>query len=658
MEQVIDSRTGSFGLYGLCPQPIIAILSDLRAVAGRVLSYASDTDLDTALPGDLLALYRKSTRRPISQTSERPRLRPGMAAPEKAVTAAVGVTAAVAILNTPDAFTAGRALRYLVDAHRERGLAVSATNIGWGNRISPVLVAAQLAALAPLLKPTDQLRYRTTMPLPSRPAPGQARAQLLVRRTPTMLWPAWSLPLTVPGAYQRQVRPAASAALLVVGTRVRLGEAAELLSAPLNGGAISRVLQLLTRDDDQRGVRSVLARMADYLAEHDTPIDYHRRRQLDYSDLLPDAVWRRICRITGTPGATASRAQIARGYLFEQLSGMSALDGTVPGVSEHRTKISDFPQHLTPELVRAIDDYGADFLAEQGVRGEPVRWAPSADLVGDLTLPGPSPVAVDIDALHDLLRHRGNSLGQAAAALGTTLDCVRYVLQIHPAPAAVDRTRARSPAYRAARAALDRGAFIDLYVHQRRGLRVIAEQLGVDRKALARLAADYDISLRESGGKTAVVIDRAWLFDQYVNNQRPLPELAREKGVSTANMARWAKTHAITMRARGGASHAAALGTTIEARYVPINLQPAVREPGGWQRLRRFAAATVHPTLTAAARALGTSQSTLITQINRLERELGGRLFHRAERGRAMTTTALGEDILAALEVHDRDQTQ
>jgi DNA-binding transcriptional LysR family regulator len=42
-------------------------------------------------------------------------------------------------------------------------------------------------------------------------------------------------------------------------------------------------------------------------------------------------------------------------------------------------------------------------------------------------------------------------------------------------------------------------------------------------------------------------------------------------------------------------------------------------------------------------------QSTLVTQINRLERDIGGPLLERAERGRPMSPTALGEQVLAAL---------
>lgn len=49
-----------------------------------------------------------------------------------------------------------------------------------------------------------------------------------------------------------------------------------------------------------------------------------------------------------------------------------------------------------------------------------------------------------------------------------------------------------------------------------------------------------------------------------------------------------------------------------------------------------------------AAEALGINQPTLVTQINRLERDLGQTLLERAERGRAMELTSFGEAVIAA----------
>lgn len=103
--------------------------------------------------------------------------------------------------------------------------------------------------------------------------------------------------------------------------------------------------------------------------------------------------------------------------------------------------------------------------------------------------------------------------------------------------------------------------------------------------------------------------------------------------MSTANMARWAHTHNIPLRPRGGASHQTALRTVDEAEALPAVLRKALTSPYARQRLSRFVAARTYPTLTEAARDLGIHQSTLVIQINRLEADLGLPLTSRTRHG-------------------------
>ena len=85
----------------------------------------------------------------------------------------------------------------------------------------------------------------------------------------------------------------------------------------------------------------------------------------------------------------------------------------------------------------------------------------------------------------------------------------------------------------------------------------IAATVGVSRQTIARLAVDYGLPLRQPGRHARTTIDRDWLYDQYVNKHRALPDIAKEAGMSTANIARWAKRYAIPLRGRGGGSHRA-----------------------------------------------------------------------------------------------------
>ncbi|MET9296661.1 LysR family transcriptional regulator [Streptomyces sp. NPDC003077] len=169
---------------------------------------------------------------------------------------------------------------------------------------------------------------------------------------------------------------------------------------------------------------------------------------------------------------------------------------------------------------------------------------------------------------------------------------------------------------------------------------------------LARLAREYGIPLREGPQdyKRRGAIERDWLIEQYVHHRRILPDLARETGMSTTNMARWAHTHRIPLRARGGGSHDTALRVPDEAAQSPAVLRKALTSPYARRRLDRFLAATAYPRMREAAQALGINPSALVTQINRLERDFGQPLFERAERGRAMKLTSFGRRVSAAVQ--------
>jgi transposase-like protein len=126
------------------------------------------------------------------------------------------------------------------------------------------------------------------------------------------------------------------------------------------------------------------------------------------------------------------------------------------------------------------------------------------------------------------------------------------------------------------------------------------------------------------------------------------PEHARERGMSRANMERWAHRHHIPIRTRGGASHNSALRLAEQAARTPAILRKALTSPYAWQRLERFAAAVRYPTLHEAARARGVTPAALIKQIQRLEKDLGQQLLERAERGHPMKLTPFGHKVATA----------
>ncbi|WP_457135606.1 helix-turn-helix domain-containing protein [Mycobacteroides abscessus] len=607
------------------------------------MTYPCSTDLEGAVAADVLQCSRQEQSANISKQ--------GLVMPRNAAAIARGVTAALGILNRPDTASAGEAMRWLITIARNTGSEVNASTIGWGRDTTEILTAVQLKALDPFLKPSNQLRYRIATALPGHPAPTTAKSlEQIARDIPAALWPVWSLPLALPGCHQRTLRSAISAALLIVGTRASLPQACALLESPINGQALSRILQLLQRHSWTH-IRAALVEMAGILACTTVPIDYHRRRQIDCTTLLPDSEWARMCRDTGSRRGTAVSALAARCHLYEKLTGNEA--STAPFALDNnafRAKITEFPEQLTPEIAAALNEHGSEFLAAAGIDNEPVQWQP-APLRDPEGLPGPDPATVDIVMLHSLIRYQNRPLGQAASALDTTLDIARYLLDSNPAPSARQRSR-QLGAYRDARMMLSPNEFYDLYTTRRLSMRQIAAHIGVSRQVLARLARDYGFTLNEPGRQVRSVINRDWLYAEYVTHQRTLPDIARECGITPANLGLRARALGIPLRGRGGPSHQANLATVTAAAQAPHLIRRALVEIGGWERLQRLADASEYRTLREAAEGLGLSQSILVNQINRVEREFGEKMILRAKAGHPMQLTDIGIRVVATIRAY------
>ncbi|WP_238413095.1 hypothetical protein [Saccharothrix deserti] len=564
---VINEEKAQFGIYATNPLPASTALSDLRALAGRILSHAERGDLNS-MPRDLLADYDHAMAQPAGHNKPAHAIaRPGAMAPAHAAITALGVTAAVTVLNSNTVRDAGTAIRWLIETSRQRGSTVTPSNIGsWGRGSSTTLKAVQLSALGPFLKPSDQLRYRTAADTPSHRLPAD-RALSRHHRIPARLWTTWALRLQ-PGTWPslRILRPALSAALLLAGTRRTLSDATETLGAIIDSHDVSRSLMALEASPHWSHILIALTRLVDHLDAGDIPIDYHRRRELNYDDLLPADQWIIFCRQTGFLTGQQRRLQLARCLLFEKISNMpaeKAPDSFRIDRSFNREQLHQFAARITPDLAEHLNAAAQDFLAHQGIAGEPVEWQPPVTLLDDLQLPGDTPTAVDINTLHRLVRDGRTSLSAAAQQLGTTLDVVRHLLDQHPAPAlpptTSEQARATGQLRFAARTALPRELLTRLYCDQQHTLREIGRRIGVSRNIVSALLDEYAIPRRQHNGpRPTIMISRDWLYDQYINHRRTLPDLARETGMSPSNMTRWAKRHNIPLRSRGGTSHSRA----------------------------------------------------------------------------------------------------
>lgn len=241
-----------------------------------------------------------------------------------------------------------------------------------------------------------------------------------------------------------------------------------------------------------------------------------------------------------------------------------------------------------------------------------------------------------------------------AHQLRVGVDHVRLLLEDTPcAPKPVKRDGApRTQRLRRKAEQVITREFLELeYVRGHRTVKQIAVQTGLPRYMVSQLVRALGFTLG-TGGLPAVDIDQDWLREQYLRRQRSFVAIAAELGVSDSTVARLATTYGIPARPAGIASHPQMIRKL--GPDVPRCVRAAV-EGGlhGWQRLARFETAMTFPTLKAAAEHLGAHPTALVTQFQRLERDVGAPLYQRATPGRPLRPTPRGLSLLRVLSLPD-----
>lgn len=365
-------------------------------------------------------------------------------------------------------------MRWLIAFNRHHGLSVSATNIGWGRGISATLRSAQLSALSSYLSASDKLRYRMHSTTPRRPhlrsAPERARW------LPSLLWPQLCLQVRCDGVGFSQVRSALAVAVVLVGSRISLSGATELLGSATSARAVSRVLQLIGGSSNAGEVWRTVGELADQLDAEKAPIDYARRRALSCGDLLPESVWIEICVSSGISPGRALRLALARCWLYERITGFPGIQARWGiGSPEFRSKLADLPTLMNSELLTAADSYAGHYLAEQAITDEPAVWAPAtlSDCCASVAVSDPVRGHRAEVNLSRLLRVSSLTSGSVPAAASSGVCAARRILP--------------------------RDSLEVLYVEQRQSLAHIANRYGLSRQMVTRLAHNYGIAIRSPG---------------------------------------------------------------------------------------------------------------------------------------------------------------
>ncbi|WP_394278380.1 LysR family transcriptional regulator [Microbacterium sp.] len=581
---MISRGSARFGLYSADPQPALLVMEDFRLLSKltrakfRVdASALAQAELGDDLSGRFLALRASDAERRSVH-------------PANAVLAAVGNAGAYRALSDPTALPA------LLADRLPRTMSTS----GYSR------------PLAQLIDASLGRRHRPSTTLRAAAAGVATRPEDRARKIPALLWPAWTEKLA-PNRLDREVAASAlAAAVILVGSDLSHGAALRLLDPESPGRRVSHLMASLGRSRAEGKSIGAIVELADYLDRTDTPIDYARRRVLDYSALLPEREWQDVCEEEGVHAGSGRRWRAARHALFALVTGSRVDAAPFPDslTGQARVLARDFLASAPGRVRKALEGVAVAFLQANNI-DEPLTWAP------------PTPDAPETVSEPDVPKAEKS---WARARPGA------------------DRLAETLPSERLT-AAYEAG----------RSTRELAVEGNVARQTVARALERAGTPARPPGRNKRIDIDNDWLRQRYVAEQATIPELAVEIGCSNQSVSRFLERAGIPARRRGSASRADSLRPHPIAKDSAL-LRRALIGQGALQRAQRFLFACDYATLTGAARALEISPTALSTQMKILGTASGGDLFVSAQTGQPMQLTDTGRrlkrELLRARNAH------
>jgi hypothetical protein len=347
-----------------------------------------------------------------------------------------GVTAALSVLMQPSIDEAGQALRAAMPSVVTRELRSRRRKSGIVH--SPAVTGVELKARAADFTVLQQLRFRTITELPRLPDTGRhAGVNAMLHVVPTLFWSEWAFRLGIEGLAWGTARQVMSRLLLTIGCTMAEHRMRRHLRSTVRIERLTRIA------DDLRGlphwgsITTALLRLHEHLQADPPPIDYQRRRTLNYDKLLPEVQWIRLVADEGFRSAPTT-ATAARLWLTEQLSG-APVTTTPPlkwkGVCSDRMRGT-----LTRNLVKNLDAVSVEYLRSQGVSEEPTTWVPPLSLLDGVPLPGVPAEMIKPKKIHDLLA-TGLTIPAVARRLEVSVWKVRYQIEHHPMPARMAASR-------------------------------------------------------------------------------------------------------------------------------------------------------------------------------------------------------------------------
>jgi DNA-binding CsgD family transcriptional regulator len=476
MMRIVSTGHARFGIYAEAAQPAVPVLEDIRLLSrtARDAIVAGDR-LDTSLLGeDLVELFRASED---WTTVVRAR-------PDSAVGAAVGTTFAVTALVDPG----------------------SVATLLRGRLAQSSSYTAHTPQLQTLIASALGRRRRPTVFLQSAPPSGVSPAER-ARKVPAQLWGEW-ITRHAPLRVGNEVAASALAAAVVfTGTRLTHSAALALLDPHAPARQVTHVMRDLGRSSHDVDTLHAILRLTAFLDTHDVPVDYARRRALDYAGILPESVWQELCRVAAVSPGGGRRWRLARAFLYRMLSGnpLRALpaEWDAAGVTPHT--LAHFAEELPPVIRALLRQVAVDFLSASGI-DEPITWSPPS------------------------IETTSGDEAQLAPSLWPP-----------SRPAWTAATEARTPEELARAYATGASTY------------EIAAERNVSRQTVARILADAGTQTRR-GRPHTFTFDPDWLRDQYETQKQTMAQIAYLAGCSEMTINRHLHAAGITVRPRGALS--------------------------------------------------------------------------------------------------------
>ena len=377
VHELIFGGFTSFGVFEEMRIALVDVLTTIRSLANRVLAFAAVEGLASVTAAEVprwVDRVERTTRPLLVRNAVNNRV------PWRAVDTAVGVTAALSILNTATIRDAGVCARpYLWGQNADTG----AAELRSCARDGVIPAAIAIKASIPWMGPELELRYRAATAVPQPPRGNVNRARDIAAGLPTMMWPEWSERLSAGMRRTIAGRETLSWATLLVGSTIDTVAAARLLKQHARRNALNQRLWVFRSSASWESICTGLIVLSDYLATNESPIDYARRRQLDFSDLLSDGAWEQICLDAGA-GMQQGSVQNGRAYMIEVLTGCPTSRERGQRIRAGRkAEFRDPPRNV----LDALDEHALVFLRRHNV-DEPLSWHPPLALLDELDLPG------------------------------------------------------------------------------------------------------------------------------------------------------------------------------------------------------------------------------------------------------------------------------